>query len=162
MTKSRKNISKWIFIGMTILTIAWNIVLNIVILPNYFLKTDVEVISIHSQEPSLSRGGRQINNFPTYKYVDDKGETRIFASKDGYNWINGIFFKKKVGDKITGYYEKGSRGGLFITRTGDWWTFRLMPIIIILFIFGLPMLIIFIISKYSNYRQKTIIKNLFN
>ena len=134
MVTTRKSIVTWIFIGTILVTAIWNIALNALILPNQFVKTEVEVISIQSQAPSTYGGGRQTNNFPTYKYVDDKGETRTYVSKDGYNWINGLLFKKEVGQKLTGYYEKGSKEGIFITGTGDWWTFRLAPIVFSFFV----------------------------
>lgn len=147
MLRTIENKARWIMLGTILVTVVWNVALNTWILPNQFFKTEVEVISIQSVAPSTYRGGRQTNSFPTYRYVDDKGALRTFESKDGYNWINGVLFKKEVGQKVIGYYEKGSKEGLFITETGDWWTFRLMPILFSLFIFGIPTLIIFILAR---------------
>lgn len=149
MARTRKNIAVMILAVLIILTVLWNVVLNVFILPNQFIKTEVEVINIQAKAPSSFRGGRQTNYFPTYKYTDDKGEARTLVSNDGYNWINGFLFEKKVGDKIPGYYEKGSQEGLFVTQTGDWWTFRLMPLVFGTFLFGIPVLIIFLYKKYK-------------
>jgi hypothetical protein len=133
-----------------IITIIWNIILHIFILPNYFVKTEATVIDIARVGRGGSRGSLP-DNLPIYTYTDDKGELRTYYSRDGFNVINGVLFKKEVGKHFVAYYEKGSREGLFITGTGDWLTFILGPLVVAIFPFGI------IFAGILYFRRKTMV-----
>jgi hypothetical protein len=129
-----------------ILTLIWNVALHAFIFPNFFTKTQVTVISLDTRAPAIRGDGRQTTTFPTYEYLDSKGELRTYESRDGYNVFNSFLFEKKVGDEIEGFYENDSKNGIFIPGTGDWLTFLAAPLIFAVFP-GTAGLVVYIILK---------------
>lgn len=139
-------------LGIIFLTIIWNIALRLVILPRYFVQTEAKVIELRRVRPFTYRGGRQTNQFPVYEYKDDRGETRILESQDGFNSVNGFLLKKEVGQTVKSYYEKGAVNGLFVTATGDWYTFLFAPIVFGIFPLGLVAIAVIYIVSTRNKR----------
>lgn len=136
--------------GLLLITVVWNIAFHAVLLPKYFIKTEAKVTDVHTKHPTTYRGGRQVTQLPVYEYRDDKGELHTFESQDGFNVINGFLLKKEVGQTVTAYYEKGYPDSLFITGTGDWYTFLLAPIIIGIFPLGLVVVaVLYFLHKRS-------------
>ena len=136
--------------GILLLTVAWNVALQAVILPKYFSKTEAKVLELRTKQPRTHRGGRQTNQFPVYVYRDDKGELRTLESQDGFNSVNGFLFKKEVGQTSKAYYEKGATNGLFVTGTGDWYIFLLAPIMFGIFPLGLVVIVVIYFSYKRN------------
>jgi hypothetical protein len=130
-----------------VLTAAWSLAVSRYFIPRDMMKVQATVIDIEASAPSISGGGRQVNYFPTYRYVDETGAERTYESRDGFNRINGVLFEKKVGEKVDAYYEPGT-DSLMIPGTGDWYILLAAPLIFAL-IPGVPLfaLILWLISR---------------
>jgi hypothetical protein len=81
-----------------VLTAVWSIAVSKYFIPRDFMKVQATVINLEASAPTISGGGRQVNYFPTYRYIDETGAERTYESRDGFNRINGVLFDKKVGE----------------------------------------------------------------
>ncbi len=127
--------------------------MRVYVIPNYFYTTSATVVDIREKNPFTRRGGRQVNYLPTYTYTDDQGMSRTLESNDGFNSINGILFKREIGESVIAYYEKGSQNGLFITKTANWYIFLLAPLIFAILPIG-PIFAVVIYFVYKNRRDR--------